>query len=161
MNGVLHFVNGTPIDWFAKKQATVETATYGSEFVAARNAVQQILALRLTLRYLGVNLTGPSHLFGDNQSVVTSATLPHSPNKKRHHALSYHFVREAMATGDIIFSHVESKSNAADIVSKHWKYSSVWPILQSILFWEGDTAELLHPSRTGIASEGSNGNPTL
>ena len=24
----LHFVNGTPIDWYTKKQATVETATY-------------------------------------------------------------------------------------------------------------------------------------
>lgn len=32
----LHFVNGTPIDWYTKKQATVETATYGSAFFAAR-----------------------------------------------------------------------------------------------------------------------------
>ena len=32
--GCLHFVNKTPVDWYSKKQATVETATYGSEFVA-------------------------------------------------------------------------------------------------------------------------------
>ena len=31
----LHFCNHTPTDWYSKKQATVETATYGSEFVAA------------------------------------------------------------------------------------------------------------------------------
>ena len=36
----LHFVNATPIDWFSKKQATVETATYGAEFVAARTCVE-------------------------------------------------------------------------------------------------------------------------
>ena len=38
---VLHFINSTPGDWFSKRQATVETATYGSEFVAARTAVDQ------------------------------------------------------------------------------------------------------------------------
>ena len=35
VTAVLHFVNTTPTDWFSKRQATVETATYGYEFVAA------------------------------------------------------------------------------------------------------------------------------
>ena len=35
VTGVLHFVNQTPIDWWMKKQSTVETATYSSEFSAA------------------------------------------------------------------------------------------------------------------------------
>ena len=90
-----------------------------------------------------------SLLFGDNESVVTSSTIPHSPNKKRHHALSYHFVREAIAAGVILFFHVSSKCNAADIVSKHWRYSAVWPMLQAILFWKGDMAKLLHPRESG------------
>ena len=50
---VLHFVNTTPTDWFSKRQATVETATYGSEFVAAKTATEQSMDLRNTLRYLG------------------------------------------------------------------------------------------------------------
>ena len=29
LTGCLHFVNKTPVDWYSKKQATVETATYG------------------------------------------------------------------------------------------------------------------------------------
>ena len=29
VTGVLHYLNKTPIDWFSKKQGTVETATYG------------------------------------------------------------------------------------------------------------------------------------
>ena len=33
--------------------ATVETATYGSEFVAAKTATEQIMDIRQTLRYLG------------------------------------------------------------------------------------------------------------
>ncbi len=54
VTGILHLVNKTPLDWYSKKQATVETATYGSEFVAARTCVEQIIDLRTTLRYLGV-----------------------------------------------------------------------------------------------------------
>ena len=30
VTGILHVINKTPIDWYSKKQATVETATYGS-----------------------------------------------------------------------------------------------------------------------------------
>ena len=47
--GILHLVNQTPIDWYSKRQATVETATYGSEFVAARIETDQIIDLRMTL----------------------------------------------------------------------------------------------------------------
>lgn len=43
--GIIHFLNQTPIDWHAKRQAQVETATHGSEFVAARIAVEQIIDL--------------------------------------------------------------------------------------------------------------------
>jgi hypothetical protein len=34
VTGILHMIN-TSLDWYSKKQATVEMATYGSEFVAA------------------------------------------------------------------------------------------------------------------------------
>ena len=43
VTAVLHFLNQTPIDAYTKRQSTVETATYGSEFVAARTAVDQII----------------------------------------------------------------------------------------------------------------------
>jgi hypothetical protein len=73
VSGILHWLNGTPIDWFSKEQGAVETATYGSEFMAARLSVEQIKALRDTLRYLGVPLRQTSYMFGDNKSVVDSS----------------------------------------------------------------------------------------
>jgi hypothetical protein len=45
MTGILHFMNKTPIDWYSKKQATVKTATYGSEMVAFCTGVEQIIDL--------------------------------------------------------------------------------------------------------------------
>jgi Reverse transcriptase (RNA-dependent DNA polymerase) len=56
VTGILHLINKTPLDWYSKKQVTVETATYGSEFVAAHTCVDQIVDLHTTLRYLGVPL---------------------------------------------------------------------------------------------------------
>jgi hypothetical protein len=66
VTGILHLVNKTPIEWYSKKQATVETATYGSEFVAVRVCKEHIIDLRTTLQYLGVPIRDKSYMFGDN-----------------------------------------------------------------------------------------------
>ena len=51
LTGCLHFVNKTAVDWYSKKQATVETATYVSEFVAAKTATEQIMDIRQTISW--------------------------------------------------------------------------------------------------------------
>ena len=48
VTGVLHLVNQTPVEWYCKRQATVEMATYGSEFNVARTATEQIMDMRYT-----------------------------------------------------------------------------------------------------------------
>jgi hypothetical protein len=142
VTGILHFCNQTLVEWFSKRQACVQTATFGSEFVAARIAVDQIVDLRDTLRYLGVPIKTRSFLFGDNQAVVNNSVIPHSTLSKRHNALSYHRVREAIAAGMVNFYWIDGKVNPADIVSKHWAYPQVWHMLQPILFYSGDTRNL-------------------
>ena len=117
-------------------------ATFGSEYVAARTCTEQIIDLRNTLRYLGVPVEGSSYMFGDNETVVNTAATPHSRLHKRHVILSYHRVREAIAAGVTKFFHVKGKTNVADILSKHWDYPSIWPLLKPILFWKGDTGKL-------------------
>ena len=146
VTAALHFLNQTPIDAYTKRQSTVETATYGSEFVAAWTAVDQIIDIRTTLRYLGVPIRDKSYMFGDNKSVVTSSTIPNSTISKRHHLASYHRVREAIAAKFISFHWKDGKSNPADILSKHWEFATVWPMLKPILFWRGETATQLKGS---------------
>jgi hypothetical protein len=141
VTGILQLINGTPVDWFSKRQDTVETATYGSEFVAARQATDKSIDLRLTLRYLGVPILGPTYMFGDNASVLTSSTIPHSALGKRHNALAYHRTRECIAAGITKFFHIDGKKNPADILTKHLPRNEAWPHLQPLLFWRGDTSE--------------------
>jgi len=81
-------------------------------------------------------------MFGDNESVVNSSVKPHSKLHKRHTALSFHRVREAIAAGIVTFVHVPGDCNPADLLSKHWGYQQVWQLLQPLLFWQGDTADI-------------------
>ena len=139
VTGILHFVNQTPIDAFSKRQAQVETATYGSEFVAARTGIEQIIDLRYCLRMLGVPLDGPAWIFGDNKSVVTSSTIPHSQLSKRWNALSYHRVWEAISMGMVRFHFIQSQQNSSDILTKPLDHATAWPHIDTLLFRKGDT----------------------
>ena len=72
----------------------MDSAVYGSEFMAARIATQQIIDLRLTLRYMGVPIDGPAWMFGDNEGVIKSARVPTSTLNKRHNACTRsHIIR--------------------------------------------------------------------
>ncbi len=52
--GVLIFVNRAPIVWYSKSQNTIESSTFGSEFVATKIAIELVEALRYKLRMFGV-----------------------------------------------------------------------------------------------------------
>jgi len=140
--GVFHMVDQTPIHWFSKRQNTVETATYGSEFVAARQATEQIMDIRHLMRDMGIPLDGPAWLFGDNNSVITSSTIPSSMLNKRHNALAYHRVRSAMAAGVMFFCHIPSQENVADVLTKFLPLAKFWHLIRPFLFWKGDPGKI-------------------
>eukprot|EP00977_Amphora_coffeiformis_P021364 scaffold9242_cov113-Amphora_coffeaeformis.AAC.2 len=139
--GILEFLNQTPIDWFSKRQNQVETATYGSEFMAARQATERIIDLCYTLRSFGVPLDGPAWLFGDNKLVVTSSTIPHSTLGKRWNALSYHRVRAAIAGGWLRFEHIPGTENPADVLTKSLAWNVLKTYIEPLLFWKGETSD--------------------
>ena len=135
----LDLVNATPSHWHTKRQAAVETATFGSEFVAARIATDQIIDLRYTLMYLGVPIRSKSCMFGDSKSVVDSASIPTSTLSKKSTLVSYHRVKEAaIAVGYLQFNWKDGKSNPADILSKCWEIASIWLLFKSLLFRKGE-----------------------
>jgi hypothetical protein len=133
--GILPLVNQTPVAWFSKRQKTVET-------VAPKIATEQIMDLWYTLRMMGVPLDGKAYMFGDNQSVITSGTIPHSSINKRHNALAYHRVREAIASAVIWFFHISGKINPVDVLTKFLGHATSWPLIKPFLFWRGQTSQV-------------------
>ena len=116
--GVIIFVNRAPILWFSKRQNTVESSTFGSEFVAMRIAIEMIEGLRYKLRMMGVGIDGPCNVFCDNNAVVINSVSPESMLKKKHAAVNYHRTREAIAAGTIRVAKEDTATNIADILTK-------------------------------------------
>jgi len=111
-------VQNAPILWYSKRQNTIESSSFGSEFVALRIAKEMIVALRYKLRMFGVPVVGPASVLCDNQGVVKNASLPESALTKRHNAINYHSVREAVAAGIIRVGKEDSSTNLADAFTK-------------------------------------------
>jgi 23S rRNA G2445 N2-methylase RlmL len=66
----------------------------------------------------GIPIERAANVFCDNNSVVINATIPTSPLKKKHYAIAYHRVREAIAAGVIRVAKVKSEENLADVFTK-------------------------------------------
>jgi hypothetical protein len=116
--GILIYVNNAPIIWHSKKQNTVESSSFGSEFVALRTARDMIVALRYKLRMFGIPIRGPAAVLCDNQGVVKNTSLPESALSKRHNAINYHAVREAVAAGILRVGKEDGTTNLADVFTK-------------------------------------------
>ena len=64
--GFMVFLNSAPIYWFSKKQTSVETSSFGSEFCAMKQCCEYIRGLRYKLRMMGISVDLPTYVFGDN-----------------------------------------------------------------------------------------------
>ena len=81
-------MNQTPVEEFSKRHNTVETATYGSKFVAARPAVKKITDLRLTLRYMGVPMAEKKKRFVRIMGVVDNPAQENEGRGEDHAAIA-------------------------------------------------------------------------
>jgi len=115
---ILIYLNRAPIIWYSKAQKTVESSTFGSEFVALRIATETIKALCYKLRMMGVPIEGPANALVDNDSVIKNSTVPHSTLQQKHNAICYHCVRESVAAGFLRIAHIPSDENLADMLTK-------------------------------------------
>ena len=107
-----------PIAWLSKKQATIETSVLGAEFVAMKQGMEALCGLRYKLCMMGVELSGPSYIYGDNLSVIIQTQRPESMLKKKSNSICYHAVRESVAMGECLTAHVPTLDNPADICTK-------------------------------------------
>jgi hypothetical protein len=131
--GLIAFLGRTPIMAKSKRQTSVETSTFSAEFNAARTGAEMIIGLRFFLRSIGVPVTKPSRMMGDNEGCVTNATAFKSSLQKKHVAISFLRTREAIATGALTFEHVATNENLADVFTKPLGGLKFWGIAKQFL----------------------------
>jgi hypothetical protein len=116
--GLIIFCNLAPIIWLSKQQGTIETSVFGAEFVAMKHGIEMLRGLRYKLRMMGIPLSGPTYVYGDNKSQVTNSSRPESTLKKKCNSICYHAICESVAMGETLLMHIRTGENLADFLTK-------------------------------------------
>ena len=91
---------------------------FGSEFTAMKTSVELIAALGYKLSMFGVPIELSNDIFCDNEAVYNNASTPESHLSKKHHSISYHMSREAVASGACRMAKEDTENNLSHLFTK-------------------------------------------
>ena len=116
--GFLVFLNCALVFWLSKKQTSVESSSFGLEFVVMKQCCEYLRGLFYKLRMMGIPCEGPAYIYGDNQSVLANTTIPDSTLKKKSQSIAYHFVHEGSAWDEWRTTYISTHDNESDLLTK-------------------------------------------
>ena len=74
--------------------------------------------IRYKLRIMGVLISGPFYIYGNNMSFIHNTHSHESTLNKNINFICYHTVRECVAMGESLTGHVGTTNNCADLATK-------------------------------------------
>ena len=80
--------------------------------------MEAVRGLRYKLRMMGVQISGPTYVYGDNTSVIHNTQYPESTLRKKSNSICYHAVRESVAMGESLTGHISTAEKCADLGTK-------------------------------------------
>ena len=99
-------------------KSTIETSVFGAEFVTMKQGIDALRGLRYRLRMIGIPISGPSYIYGDNMSVMYNTSRPEPVLRKMSNSGCHHAVHESVAMGESLAGHILSKENVSDRYQK-------------------------------------------
>ena len=115
-------MGSTPVTWGSRRQGAIASSTYAVEFSALRTVTEEAISLRYMLRCLGCNVpvdgSCPTKVFSDSLSIIQNCQNPATDLSKKHVAISFYLVREAIAVGIIAPYWLKGEYNISDMMTK-------------------------------------------
>jgi len=111
-------MNGGPISWKSRRQDNVSLSTSEAEFVAARQAGQEALYLRETLKDFGYQQQNATEIYEDNLACVAMSENPVRRKISRHIDIHRYFVRELVKAGFVKLIPLRTHKMVADALTK-------------------------------------------
>ena len=68
-SGFIIYVNTAIVQWFSKKQCTVETSVIGAEFFAMKHGIDELRGLRFKLRMMCISISILSYIYVDRDKM--------------------------------------------------------------------------------------------
>ena len=112
------FLNSAPIYWFSKCQTSVETSSFGSEFITMKQCCEYVIVIHYKLHIMGMPIDLPTYTIGDNQSVLCNTFKTHSSLKNKSSSKEFHFVRKGTANNEWRTAYTNIHFNTAYILTK-------------------------------------------
>jgi len=118
VSGYVVFFGNSVISWKSKKQGTVSLSSAEAEYRSLRRLVAELAWLNRLLHELGFENITPILVKCDSQAAIYIAKNLVFHERIKQVELDCHFVREKLLAGLISLSHVSTKAQLADILTK-------------------------------------------
>jgi hypothetical protein len=83
-----------------------------------KHGTETLRGLRYKIRMMGIPLSVPTYIYGDNKAQVTNSSRPELTLKKKCNSICYHAIRESVAMGETLLMHIRTGENLADFLTK-------------------------------------------
>jgi hypothetical protein len=80
--------------------------------------MKKLQGIGYKLCMMRIPLTGSSFIFVDNKLQVTNLTRPELTLKNKCNSICYHAVRESVAMGEFLITHIRTGENLSDLMTK-------------------------------------------
>ncbi len=116
--GFFGFMNTALMQWFSKQQAMIETSVFGAEFMAMKIGMESLRGPCYKLRMMGIRITDPSYIYGNNMSVIHNTQRLELMLKKKSNSICYHAVCKSVAMGESLTGHIGTNKNVGNLATK-------------------------------------------
>jgi hypothetical protein len=106
-----------PVSWRSTLQTTVALSTTEAEYMAVANAIKEAIWLHGLIEDLGI-LQKSVKVLCDSQSAIHLAKNQVHHARTKHIDVRFHFVREILEEGDILFQKIGTADNLTDMLTK-------------------------------------------
>ncbi|CAI7789255.1 unnamed protein product [Closterium sp. NIES-54] len=116
--GYVYCLNGVAISWQSKRQPVDALSTTESEYICLCKCIQAGVWLKRLFGEFGHEFAGGVPVFVDSQSAIALAQNACLHGRTKHMQVRWHFIREMVASGEVILRWCPTNRQAADILTK-------------------------------------------
>ena len=118
MSGYVFHIGSSTVRWCSRKQATVAKSATEAEYVSLSLATQEAIWLCRLINDLGNRMISPTLMYEDNEGAIQLSRNPKVHNRTKHIDVCYHFIRERVASNEIVVTYCPTQDMMADIMTK-------------------------------------------
>lgn len=112
------YLGRNPVSWSSKKQSGVARSSTEAEYRTVANTYTEIRWICNLLSEMGITLPRPPVIYCDNLGATFLCANPVFHSRMKHVALDYHFIRGQIQNGMLRVSHINTKDQLSDALTK-------------------------------------------